>query len=468
MRSKTKKSVSRLVGIWTFLLLFICKGIFPKPAYAFLSSLDACAANPECAAAVSSELAPAVSAPTGAGFGASTLSTTTAAGATTSSVQGVAEISVAARLGTLGILYYWNQSQNEQAQNKAREKYCAANLSDPLCVYPGSYTVSVLAYTQHYANPSIYSTPDCSVPGGDMSTGWEDIDLYVFADGGQKVLVISTVDWNPWTSATISSIVECTPPGSVLWKDWPQGKRDEAVRLLNPSDWQGLINSMPEAGVLNPGDKINAPTIVIPGEQTDDPNTPADERLLRKEHGFFNFPGNPDFDKDGIPDASDIDDDNDGTPDSSDPQPHNPNVPTASGGSPNPGDSGEEVTPEVVQDIRDIVNSYKPNENFKCVQCADKIEDYLKEQNIHGRRIKLDTPRQTRADDYILDDSLAGSEAIATNGHHEGIAIRINGEEKVFDNHHPDGVPTEQWKENLVFDSKIRFGASFRETGYLF
>ena len=92
----------------------------------------------------------------------------------------------------------------------------------------------------------------------------------------------------------------------------------------------------------------------------------------------------------------------------------------------------------------------------------------MKEQNIHGRRIKLDTPRQTGADDYILDDSLPGSEAIATNGHHEGIAIRINGEEKVFDNHHPDGVTTEQWKENLVFDSKIRFGASFRETGYLF
>lgn len=465
MRSKTKKSVSRLVGIWTFLLLFIFIGIFPKPAYAFLSSLDACAANPECAAAISSELAPAVSAPTGAGFGASTLSTTTAAGATTSSVQGVAEISVAARLGTLGILYYWNQSQNEKAQNKAKQKYCAANLSDPLCVYLGSYTVSVLAYTQHYANPSIYSTANCSVPGGDMSTGWEDIDLYVFANGGQKIPVISTVDWNPWTSATISSIVECTPPGPVPWKDWPQGKRDEAIGLLNPSDWQGLITSMPAGGILNPGDKINAPTIVIPGGETDDPNTPADERLLRKEHGFFNFPGNPDFDKDGIPDASDIDDDNDGTPDSSDPQPYNPNIPFASS---LPDQSGA-VTPEVLQDIRDIVNSYKPDENLKCVECANQIEAYLKEQGIHGRRVKLDTTRQVREDDFIIDDSLpASSDAISTNGHHEGIAIRINGEEIVFDNHHPDGVPAQQWMNNLTFYSKEYNGASFRESGYLF
>ncbi|WP_375509373.1 hypothetical protein [uncultured Nostoc sp.] len=59
MRLTTNKSISRLVGIWTFLLLLIFKGVFPKPAYAFLSSLDACAANPECAAAIGSELSPA-------------------------------------------------------------------------------------------------------------------------------------------------------------------------------------------------------------------------------------------------------------------------------------------------------------------------------------------------------------------------------------------------------------------------
>ncbi|MDZ8184064.1 MAG: hypothetical protein RMX96_04275 [Nostoc sp. ChiSLP02] len=86
MRIKTKKSVSRLVGIWTFLVLLIFKGIFPQPAYAFLSSLDACAANPECAAVVGSEVAPAVAAPSSAGVGASTLSTTTAAGTTTFSL----------------------------------------------------------------------------------------------------------------------------------------------------------------------------------------------------------------------------------------------------------------------------------------------------------------------------------------------------------------------------------------------
>ncbi|NEU71428.1 hypothetical protein PI95_002245 [Hassallia byssoidea VB512170] len=488
MRSKTKKSVSRLVGIWTFLLLFIFKGIFPKPAYAFLSSLDACAANPECAAAVSSELAPAVSAPTGAGFGASTLSTTTAAGATTSSVQGVAEISVAARLGTLGILYYWNQSQNEKAQEKAKEKYCAAYPTDLVCDAQANVVYNIEAtlhstdgtysYDYFYSGTALGSINYAEADADHWITGWSPPLIGIYNNDGIRT---GSLGWNytgtggypvnEWaqiTGITITSITRQdeqpeTPPN--LWKDWSQEKRDEAVRLLNDSDWQGLINSMPSAGILNPGDKINAPTIVIPGEETDDPNTPADERLLRKEHGFFTFPGNPDFDKDGIPDASDLDDDNDGTPDSSDPQPYNPNVPFASS---LPDESGK-VTPEVLQDIRDIVS---PHENFQCVPCAGEIEAYLKEQGIHGERIKLDTVKQVDQDSLIYDDSnppkAAPDYIISTNGHHEGIAIRINGEEKVFDNLHPDGVPREQWMNNLTYIGKLYRGDDFHKSGYLF
>lgn len=125
-----------------------------------------------------------------------------------------------------------------------------------------------------------------------------------------------------------------------------------------------------------------------------------------------------------------------------------------------------EVSPEVIQKLHDIASSHG---NLKCVECAGEIENYLREQGIHGRRIKLDTPRQTRYDEFIYDNSLpAGADAISQNGHHEGIAIMINGEEKVFDNHHPNGVPTKQWMNNLIFDSKERFGAIFRESGYLF
>lgn len=469
MRLTINKSVSKSVGIWTFLLLFILKGVFPEPAYAFLSSLDACAVQPECAAAIGLELSPTIAAPTAEAAGTTAISTTTATGATTSSVEAVAGTTVVGdmRLPGVAAFYIWNKAQNQKAQEKAKDKYCSANLSDPLCVYPGSYTVSVLAYTQHFTNPSTYSTPNCSVPGGDMSTGWEGLDLYVVADGGQKVRVISTVNWNPWTSATITSIVECRPPSSVLWKDWPQGKRDEAVRLLNPSDWQSLITSMPVGGILNPGDKIHAPTIVIPGQETDDPNTPADERLLKKESGFFTFPGIPDFDKDGIPDSIDLDNDNDGIVNTNDPEPYNPNIPFAS----SLPDESAKVTPEVLQDIRDIVSNHK---NEFCVECAAEIEAYLREKGISGERLILDTVKENKKfDSFIYDETHPPTAApdyiISTNGHHEGIAIKFNGEEKVFDNHHPDGVPTrEQWMKNLTYYTKMYGGPDFRESGYCF
>ncbi|WP_081403137.1 papain fold toxin domain-containing protein [Scytonema hofmannii] len=97
----------------------------------------------------------------------------------------------------------------------------------------------------------------------------------------------------------------------------------------------------------------------------------------------------------------------------------------------------------------------------------------MKEKNIRGRRIKLDTPRLTKADGYIIDDSLPpGTDAIATNGHHEGVEISVNGEKRVFDNflrdEFPNGVPTEQWENNLVFDSKINLGTKFKQKGYQF
>jgi hypothetical protein len=110
-------------------------------------------------------------------------------------------------------------------------------------------------------------------------------------------------------------------------------------------------------------------------------------------------------------------------------------------------DPGAEVTLEVLEDIGRIVNKYG---NEKCVECANEIENYLKEHNIRGERIKLDTPKLTRYDGFIYDNSLTTeSDAIATNGHYESIEITVNGEKRVFDNHRPNGSLTEQYVYDL-------------------
>lgn len=469
MRLTINKSVSKSVGIWTFLLLFILKGVFPEPAYALLSSLDACAVQPECAAAIGLELSPTIAAPAAEAAGTTAISTTTATGATSSSVEAVAGTTVVGdmRLPGVAAFYIWNQGQNQQAQNKASVKYCTANRGDRVC---GDGIVVNVYSTNNYRWLSLPFVSSVSADDWSTYTDYRIIDqsqYYYPAYGRYYIDLLNKSGWHSLCNVDPTTLTE-TPINPIPWKDWPQEKRNAAVQLLNNSDWQGLISSMPAGGILNPGDKINAPTIVIPGQETDDPNTPADERLLRKESGFFTFPGIPDFDKDGIPDSIDLDNDNDGIINTNDPEPYNPNVPFAS----SLPDESVKVTPEVIQDIRDIVDSFKPKENLKCVPCAAAIEVYLREKGIRGERIILDTVKEDKKrDDLIYDDSLppgAPDGVISENGHHEGIAIKINGEEKVFDNHRPDGVPREQWMNNLTYYGKIHRGDDFRNSGYLF
>ena len=191
---------------------------------------------------------------------------------------------------------------------------------------------------------------------------------------------------------------------------------------------------------------------------------PSTHELPKKEPDFFTWPGLPDFDKDGKPDSTDSDDDNDGTLNNNDPQLYNPTISVATNNPPNPGESAE-PSPQDIQKIESIVNSHK---NTKCVECATEIEQYLRAKNVRGRRIKLDTPKLTPYDDYVIDE-ISQTQAIATNGHHEGVAVIVNGQKKVFDNHHHNGVPTQQWKNNLDLHSKNVFArVDFIEKGYRF
>ena len=110
--------------------------------------------------------------------------------------------------------------------------------------------------------------------------------------------------------------------------------------------------------------------------------------------------------------------------------------------------------------IREIASTFK---NLKCVECVRAIQDYLMAEGIHGKRIKLYTGSTVRPNNYIYDDTVPG-EAISENGRHEGIAVVINATEIVFDNHHPEGIPRDEWMENLQFHAKIMNRRQFQVT----
>ena len=120
-----------------------------------------------------------------------------------------------------------------------------------------------------------------------------------------------------------------------------------------------------------------------------------------------------------------------------------------------------EISADQLQQLRKIASSF---DNFYCVECAQALKNYLINQGIPGKRIKLYTGAgEDDCNNFIYADNLP-VEVISENGRHEGITIVINEEEVVLDNHHPDGVPRDVWMANLQFFGKIHLGQEFQVT----
>ena len=129
MRLETKKFVSKYLRAFVFLLILFKGGFSLKAA-----SAQSCLASPACAALLAAEEGSAVAAPTGTGVSASTLTTTTANGTVTAVVRASAGVVVVGTTAAgYSVWHYWGQAQNEQAQNKARRKYCSAYPQDSVC-----------------------------------------------------------------------------------------------------------------------------------------------------------------------------------------------------------------------------------------------------------------------------------------------------------------------------------------------
>lgn len=106
---------------------------------------------------------------------------------------------------------------------------------------------------------------------------------------------------------------------------------------------------------------------------------------------------------------------------------------------------GGKISDRQIDEIRAIAQQYDIG---TCLQCAVAIKSYLKSQQIKGRHIRVETLSPNGLQGIIYDDGT--NQQIATNGFHEGIAIDIEGVEKVFDNLYHEGKPINEWLQDLV------------------
>lgn len=284
---KPVKAISKYLRTFIFLLLLL-KGAFPlKAAYAL--STNGCAMQPGCLAMLKAELGTTIAAPSAVPAG----------------------VSLVARFGTAGIVLLWEQPLTEYAQVMARERYCTANPNDSVCVpFKGGqcqgmrYVIHVEYSYNHYQGTSV------------ARTGWDDFfgpiegivdtngtgsgyaNLFLRGRSYQDQIYERFLIHAPYSDLNYCKIVSLKPlysnqidncgnPPPSPWKDWPQAKRKAAVDSLTNSDWQDFTDSMKDDGLRLQNEPINGPIIVIEGQETDDLNTPEDERQPKKVNGPY-------------------------------------------------------------------------------------------------------------------------------------------------------------------------------------
>ncbi len=98
---------------------------------------------------------------------------------------------------------------------------------------------------------------------------------------------------------------------------------------------------------------------------------------------------------------------------------------------------------------------------FSCFDCADAIRNFLSDRGIQGKQLLLSTGTAQKPFCNIYCDHL--QQTISVNGNHTAIAILMNGQELIFDNIHPQGVPRVEWIK--AFHSPIQdLGQDFQLT----
>jgi hypothetical protein len=91
---------------------------------------------------------------------------------------------------------------------------------------------------------------------------------------------------------------------------------------------------------------------------------------------------------------------------------------------------------EVWQNVSQIVAGYPL---LECDRCAISVMEWLKENGIEGKILRLRTKR--RSEVFIISDRHGSNESITENGTHYGVEVFG----KVFDNLSTEGLSREAW-----------------------
>jgi len=97
---------------------------------------------------------------------------------------------------------------------------------------------------------------------------------------------------------------------------------------------------------------------------------------------------------------------------------------------------------EIYQEVGKIVREF---ELYKCDECATAIMQWLKENSINGRIVKIQT---AYGEDYIISIRLENqgiTDSITLNGIYYGVEVK----DRIFDNLSTEGLTQEDWLKDF-------------------
>ena len=101
---------------------------------------------------------------------------------------------------------------------------------------------------------------------------------------------------------------------------------------------------------------------------------------------------------------------------------------------------------EIFTEIAQIAASY---ELYQCVECADAIKQWLKQNNVNGVHLQVSTVGRIKI--LVSNRWKNGEESISQTGIHQG--IETSG--KVFDNLSTEGLDRDSWLADFECASGI-------------